>query len=120
MNPLTLEPCIHCRAAAALPRMRKDCRTLTKPLRHWPMREPAEVTRDLAPVRQSALRLLALAETYAQGPCVKTTRRKNFSGENSVGLKGAQVVSRQLVRASPSLIDQATPAGRINEASMRC
>ena len=46
-----------------------------QPLRRWPMREPAEVTRDLAPVRQSALRLLALAETYAQGPCVKTTHR---------------------------------------------
>ena len=75
MNPLTLEPCIHCRAAAALPRMRKDCRTLTKPLRRWPMRGPAEVTRNLVPIRQSALRLLALAETYAYSPCVKTTHR---------------------------------------------
>ena len=74
-NPLTLEPCIHCRTVAVLPRMRKDCRGLTKPLRRWPMRGPAEVTRNLAPIRQSALRLLALAETYAQGPCVKTTHR---------------------------------------------
>ena len=55
--------------------MRKDCRVLTKRLRRWPIREPAEVTRNLAPIRQSALRLLALADTYAQGPCVKTTHR---------------------------------------------
>ena len=75
MNPLTLEPCIPCRAVAVLPRLRKDCRGLTKRLRRWPMREPAEVTRNLAPIRQGALRLLALAETYAQGPCVKTTHR---------------------------------------------
>ena len=75
MKPLPLEPCIHCRTVAVLPRMRKDCRVLTKRLRRWPMREPAEVTRNLAPIRQSALRLLALAETYAQGPCVKTTHR---------------------------------------------
>ena len=75
MKPLTLEPCIHCRAVAVLPRMRKDCRVLTKRLRRWPMREPAEVTRNLAQIRHSVLRLLALAETYAQGPCVKTTHR---------------------------------------------
>ena len=51
MKPLLLEPCIHCRAVAVLPRMRKDCRVLTKRLRRW----PDEGTRRSHPVtlRQS-------------------------------------------------------------------
>ena len=56
----------HCRAVAVLPRMRKDCRVLTKRLRRWPMREPAEVTRNLGGVYRWLHTVLILMQKSRQ------------------------------------------------------
>ena len=60
---------------------------LTKPgQRRWPTDgNPQKWTRSLAPIRQSAMRQLALAETDAQGPCVKDSKPWSSMAGSCVG-----------------------------------